>query len=541
VTDAAAAPLDLLRQPDAVHAFDAEGRITLEPSPDGLWTGGGRSALLGGRRGIALGCDVLAGPDGRVRLVLNADVPVARLQLRWRGDLTGIVRYLGDAWERSYADLEWRGEAPERVMPWYLLTDDGRTANGYGVAVQPNALCAWMADSDGLSLWIDVRNGGSPIVLGDRRLAVCDVVQVHGADGERAFAVQQRLCRAMCPSPRMPDHPVYGTNDWHFAMGDTSFDVIARSSEFISAASPDLGNRPYSVIDDGWSRGGLGHGPWLGNQRFGEMDAVARRLVDLGVRPGIWYRPLTPLPEHGDRWRLSRGGGALDPTVPEVSAGVAEHLRRIVGWGYTMVKHDFTTWDLLGRWGFGMGIGVTDDGWSFADRSKTTAEVVLDLYRLIREACGDALVIGCNTFSHLSAGLFELQRTGDDTSGRSWNRTRRMGINTLAFRAAQHGTLYAVDADIAPITAALPWQYAVQWLHLLSASGTAAFASVDPASRTPNVAAALKDAFTLAAQPLPVAEPLDWTTSLTPSRWRFGDREQTYHWMEPDGGWPFGD
>jgi alpha-galactosidase len=184
---------------------------------------------------------------------------------------------------------------------------------------------------------------------------------------------------------------------------------------------------------------------------------------------------------------------------------------------------------------------VTDDGWSFADRSKTTAEVVLDLYRLIREACGDALVIGCNTFSHLSAGLFELQRTGDDTSGRSWNRTRRMGVNTLAFRAAQHGTLYAVDADIAPITPALPWRYAVQWLHLLSASGTAAFASVDPASRTPNVAAALRDAFTLAARPLPVGEPLDWTTSLTPSRWRFGDREQTYRWMEPDGGWPFGD
>jgi alpha-galactosidase len=402
-------------------------------------------------------------------------------------------------------------------------------------------LCFWTADSGGVSLWLDVRAGGTPIVLGQRRLDVCEVLCVEGEPGESAYAVQRRLCAAMSPSPRMPDHPVYGVNDWHFAYGNNSFDVISRHSDFISQASPNAANRPYSVIDDGWSQGGLGHGPWLGNDRFGPMDAMARHLVDLGVRPGIWYRPLTPLPEHGDRWRISRGGGALDPTVPEVAAGIADHLRRLVDWGYTMIKHDFTTWDIFGRWGSSMGAYVTDDGWSFADRSKTSAEVVLDLYRLIREACGDTLVIGCNTFSHLSAGLFELQRTGDDTSGQSWNRTRRMGVNTLAFRASQHATLYAVDADIAPITPALPWRYALQWLHLVSASGTAAFVSVSPECRDATVASALRDAFTLASQPLPVAEPLDWMHSTTPSRWRLGDKEVTYDWNEPGGGWPFTD
>jgi alpha-galactosidase len=167
--------------------------------------------------------------------------------------------------------------------------------------------------------------------------------------------------------------------------------------------------------------------------------------------------------------------------------------------------------------------------------------VVLDLYRLIREACGDALVIGCNTFTHLSAGLFELQRTGDDTSGQSWNRSRRMGVNTLAFRATQHGTFYAVDADIAPITPALPWQYALQWLHLVSASGTAAFVSVAPECRDAAVAAALRDAFTLASQPLPVGEPLDWYRNTTPAHWQLGDKQVSYDWNEPGGGWPFGD
>lgn len=49
---------------------------------------------------------------------------------------------------------------------------------------------------------------------------------------------------------------------------------------------------------------------------------------------------------------------------------------------------------------------------SFYDTSKTTAEITLDLYRTIAEASGSSLLIGCNTVSHLAAGLFEIQRTG---------------------------------------------------------------------------------------------------------------------------------
>ena len=37
-------------------------------------------------------------------------------------------------------------------------------------------------------------------------------------------------------------------------------------------------------------------------------------------------------------------------------------------------------------------------------------------------------------------------RTGDDTSGRIWERTRRMGVNTLAFRLPQHNAFYHIDA-----------------------------------------------------------------------------------------------
>ena len=78
-----------------------------------------------------------------------------------------------------------------------------------------------------------------------------------------------------------------------------------------------------------------------------------------------------------------------------------------------------------------------------------------ELYAAIREAAGPSVVIGCNTIGHLGAGFFELQRTGDDTSGREWERTRKMGVNTMAFRLPQHGTFFAADADCAPITTAL--------------------------------------------------------------------------------------
>ena len=97
---------------------------------------------------------------------------------------------------------------------------------------------------------------------------------------------------------------------------------------------------------------------------------------------------------------------------------------------------------------------MTRDGWTFAaGPSRTTAEVVEDLYRTIRVAAADSLVIGCNTVSHLSAGHFEICRIGDDTSGTEWPRTRKMGVNTLAFRGVQHGAFYVADADCVGVRA----------------------------------------------------------------------------------------
>lgn len=53
---------------------------------------------------------------------------------------------------------------------------------------------------------------------------------------------------------------------------------------------------------------------------------------------------------------------------------VKEQVSRIVRWGYRLIKHDFTTYDMFGLWGKDMGFSVTDSASSFSDRGITSAE-----------------------------------------------------------------------------------------------------------------------------------------------------------------------
>ena len=120
---------------------------------------------------------------------------------------------------------------------------------------------------------------------------------------------------------------------------------------------------------------------------------------------------------------------------------------------------------------------TSSDGWCFYERTKTTAEIILALYKTVLENAGDALILGCNCIGHLCAGLAHMNRIGDDTSGRDWERTRKMGINTLAFRLCQHKRFFDADADCAGITEQVPWELNRNWLDLLAHSGTPLFVS----------------------------------------------------------------
>ncbi len=529
-TRSAATFLDVLRPPDSVLVQTDGGDLHLRAGQDGRWRGGEVAVSV-------------TEASGASRVALSApSTRVLRVHLRWRGDLSDVRLLLGDAWERGYGDLEWRSFVPDRVMPWYFAAWDGERTHAYGVRTgAPAGFCFWQADPDGVTLWADVRSGGVGVLLGGRELTVCDVVCRAGRPEESPFSALHAFCRTMCPSPRLPARPVYGHNDWYATYGHNSATSVVSDARRIVDLSPAGDNRPFAVIDDGWQpeRGSAkkGRGLWdRGNERFPDMAKLAGEVRGAGAWPGIWVRPLVAPDDAPAHWRLPRDKSKLDPSVPEVLGKVATDVGRLRTWGYELIKHDYSTFDVLGRWGFQMGASPTADGWGFASGpSRTTAEVLQDLYATIRKAAGDALVNGCNTVSHLSAGVFETCRIGDDTSGQEWARTRKMGVNSLAFRAAQHGAFYAADPDCVGVTKDIPWTHNRQWLDLTARSGTILFVSLAPDALDATVTADLRAALALAAREQPLAEPSDWQLTTWPTRWRMAGREHSFAWVGPDG------
>jgi alpha-galactosidase len=272
--------VEILRPPDQVTAHAGKDSISLTRQ---------------GQRWTANGIAVEAHQQGpQLPIVIEApEAPLDRIHLRWRVRVPVSWRILNDQWERSYGDLEWRGVVGERILPWYFMAFDGRATHGYGVATGASCFAFWQVDPAGISLWLDVRNGGEPVRLGQRQLAVATVHTLRGAKGESAFASTRRFCQALCATPRLPEQPCYGTNNWYYSYGQNcSAEDILRDSSLAAELAPAGRNRPFVVIDDGWQITN-GAGPWEhGNARFPDMARLASEMKQRGVRPGIWYRPL---------------------------------------------------------------------------------------------------------------------------------------------------------------------------------------------------------------------------------------------------------
>ena len=539
VTGRAAEPIfiapDPLRRPDKVMAFaeGITGPIRLTRS-GGKWQGDDIEVTAEPREGEAQVAILVTAPKTRL----------TRLRFRWHGVWTGDCRFLGDHWERSYGDLEWRGLAGDRLMPWYFLASNGHVTHGYGVKTGAASICSWLADAGGLTLWLDVSNGGGGVELGGRQLEAATVVFRNGRPGESPLDAARVFCGMMCDNPRLPAQPIYGGNNWYYAYGqNTSAAASLKDAALLAELMPpNHANRPFSVIDMGWGAARDGAGPVAETSRgYPDMAGLASQMKGLGVRPGIWVRPTLTTDRQAESWRLAPAGNrptgdliVMDPSIPEALAHIGASVGTIRGWGFELIKHDYSTFDLTGRWGFEMGPDLTDAGWHFHNRAKTTAEIVLDLYRAIRRTAGDAVLLGCNTIGHLAAGLVEAQRIGDDTSGRDWSRTRKMGINALAFRMPQHYTFFAADADCVPVTREIPWELTRQWLDLVARSGTALFVSADPAALAADQKPALRAALAQAARTHPSAAALRWMDTMTPEDWDLDGKPSRYNWYEDD-------
>jgi alpha-galactosidase len=515
---------ELHRQPDSVTAYASlDQRFTLA-----------RTSVKWQASGINVETVLEA---AKVNISVSAQgVALTHVHVRWNLAIDAALRFLGDHWERSYGDLAWRTMTPERIMPWYFAAYDGTTLHGYGVETGAAAMCFWQVDPEGVSLWLDVSNGGSGVELGERQLHAATVVTRRSEAGEDPLIALRKFSEAMCAKPRSIEDVIYGTNDWYYAYGNSSREQILEDAELAGSLCPPGGPRPFTVIDDGWTN----------KEKFPDMQRLAGEIRERGARPGIWIRPLIA-PQGTDTALLMpdvRFGNrkertaelAYDPTIPEALEAVRVKFRALKNWGYELVKHDFSTYDLLGQWGFEMGARPTLSGWRFHDRSRTNAEIISDLYKEIRTVLGETTqILGCNTVGHLGAGIFDLSRTGDDTSGKLWERTRRMGVNTISFRLPQHRSFFAVDGDCVAVTMGVPWPETAEWLRFVAASGTALFVSVEKSAMGAEQKQALKEAFAVAASKPSLRTAADWFESTTPERWA----EKRFTWCGQDGAYPF--
>jgi alpha-galactosidase len=300
------------------------------------------------------------------------------------------------------------------------------------------------------------------------------------------------------------------------------------------------------VIDDGWQRNPV-NGPWIPNERFPDMKGLADEMRRLGTRPGIWVRYLidsTHAVDLPEECRRAGNPDAIDPSHPAVLDYVRDCTRMLCDWGYELIKHDFSTADIFGYWGFQSPELLARDGWAFYDRTKTSAEIVVNFYRVILESAGNTKILGCNCIGHLCAGLVHANRTGDDTSGFEWERTRKMGVNTLAFRLPQQGVFFGADADCVGIKGKFPWENNRNWLDLLARSASPLFVSCDPVVVTEEQKADLRAAYAtwnacMDAGSSYTFRPLDWMETTTPHVWLIsddqGERTVEYSWLAADG------
>jgi alpha-galactosidase len=449
--------------PQEIVAETEEQVLSLHSTDGFTWRRQGLSVVL---QRLSSGVEVRIWAPG---------VLLRSIRIRWHYADTKNSLHLGDAWERGYGDLGWRPANPERVMPWYWMDHDGKSTRGFGVKTGCAAMCHWQAGDGNLVLILDTRSGGCGVSLGERWLNAATVVMRAAQQGESAFIATRELCRLLCDKPHLPKGRMVGMLDWYYAYGKgTEREVVKESALFakLLQSCQLKALKAFSLVDAGWAVGDRTCWPTDQTEAhpdFGDIHRVASEIQRLGLVPGIWTRPLCPNPGCPASMRLARDERFLDPSHPASLAAIQRQMRRFRSWGFEIIKHDFSTWDLLGRWGPAMGASITNDGWRFYDGSRTTAEIVLGLYHTLRTGCGrGSRIISCNGISHLTAGIFDYYRVGDDSAG-SLENAVKAGVNSFAFRLPQQGTFYTIDPDCVSLN--VPWEFERQFMHLVTASG----------------------------------------------------------------------
>lgn len=309
--------------------------------------------------------------SGVVALAPPLDEAAMVLALTARGDAEVIRDGRGPSWFHSFV---------------------GGGANGLVAGVTgPSPFRSWIefadADAAGSEGALSVRLGqggaGSSIqLLPGERLALAPWFIGLGDDIgalQAAYGDAVRVMEHAAPADR-------GWNSWYELWSSVDDEAVVANAEIVTALPGDL----RIVIDDGWQQA---WGDWFPNEKFPDgLDGLADTLRTDGFDVGVWLAPLLASEDSevyrahpewfvpGVTWNHLVEGRmrVLDVTHPDAAAHLQDTIRRLVGWGMTLLKIDFL-------------FAGTFDG----ERAEqvTGMQAYDEALRLIREAAGDEVVL----------------------------------------------------------------------------------------------------------------------------------------------------
>lgn len=302
---------------------------------------------------------------------------------------------------------------------------------------------------DGINGTITVKKDLVGVKFSEKRrvLDLAVIKDTYNAAFDKYFELMGVTCRQK--------ERLCGYTTWYNYYGNITEDIVRRDLKALS----DFGERvDIFQIDDGYQ---AAIGDWLitDKKKFPSgMKAVADAIHSNNMKAGLWLAPFGAVKssrvfnEHPD-WMVRDENG--EPYVAGANwgkfyaldiynEGAREYIRHFFDvvlndWGYDMVKIDFLYAACM-----------------LPLHNKTRGEIMCDAMDLIRECCGEKLVLGCGVPLMPAFGKVDFCRIGAD-AGLDWRRHLYINreavstchtVNNSIFRRHLDGRAFMNDPDV---------------------------------------------------------------------------------------------
>ena len=268
------------------------------------------------------------------------------------------------------------------------------------------------SEPDGTSLTAVCPLDGVELAPGDRRESARLRIDAGRPIADALAAIADDVGDRM--DARIPESVPTGWCSWYHYFTDVTADDIRENAAELTDWDVDI---DIVQIDDGYE---TAFGDWTTlTTGFESMTELRADVTAAGYDPGLWLAPFyvqadSRLANEHPEWLVTEDGApvdsgarhgpmyALDTTHPDVTAWLSETFRTIVDeWGFEYLKLDFLYAAAL-------------PGDRYAD--VTRAEAYRRGLETVRDAVGDAFVLGCGAPGFPSVGLVDAMRIGPDTA-----------------------------------------------------------------------------------------------------------------------------